>query len=747
MPAAETQSRTGSVIAAIIAAVIAAALALGMVASPTARAADESKSHLAIVVLAPYLTFSDLSPSSTPELWKLAQAGALGAMNARTGDRDEPNTASGALTISASRWASVPLTVSASANDIATLQALQDGSLARPVLGSLGDAIQAAGGRTAAISTGAVRVSQPAPSRRPGELVAMDTAGQVDLSPSEGTLSAKRRGRSAARTTGASASFTRFAVLALRNLADTATPSLLVVDSPRLAAATESTSPSATVSAIEHLAAVRELDLAVGTLKRLAPEGTTLMVLAPATYKAWYQVPQFSPIIVAGPGFTGELSSPSTHRAGLVTNLDVAPTVLASLGIKPPATMLGAVMNARDTNAPVADRIGALDSADTGVGIVDQLREAWFIRVLVALALMITALTVWAITRRPQAGGLRFLATVLVVILCAVPSAAWLMFVMQRYPQSLAAAIGGFALATTLVAAVLLGVRWFGSRGAMMTRRGALLAGLSATVLSSVVIVADQWLTEPLRTGLFSYSVRAGWRYYGMGNEGAALLVGASLIAIGLGAELLGGSRGEILMRRWAIPLVGAVVLFTAAAPFAGANAGVAIWGVVAYAAAWAGLNGVRPTARTALIAAGLAAGAVVTFVALDLLTVTGQTTHLGKFALGILRGDLSATGQIVSRKLANNLGYFVATPYTLLFLGLGCVYYLLRRSSASPLRTALEPHSAQHGALFGAFVGGLFALMTEDSSSVMPALLWFAALMPALLVALASAPTEISSD
>ena len=717
-----------------------AAVSLGTLATPASGATSEPRPRLAIVVLAPYLTFSDLSPSATPELWKLAGTGALGAMNARTADPDKPNTASGALTISASRWASVPLTIPASANDIAALQTLQDGSLTRPLLGSLGGAIQAAGGRTAAISTGPVRVTQPAPSRRPNELVAMDTAGHVDLSPAEGTLSATRRGRPTPRSTGAAASFTRMAGLALRNFTDATAPALLVVDSPRLAAASESVSLSPQASATEHRAAVRELDQAVGTLKRLAPAGATIVVLAPATQKVWYQVPQLSPIIVDGPGFAGELTSPSTQRAGLVTNLDVAPTALKALGISPPATMIGAEMTARPSSAPVSERIAALGSADAGIGIVDQLREAWFIRVFVVLVLAISALAVWVTARRPHAQALRSSATGLVVFLCAIPSAAWLMFGAQRYPHSVIAATGAFMLTTAVIAAGILGVRWYGSRGYRGAVNGALLAGLLATTLTSAVIVADQWLAEPLRTGLFSYSARAGWRYYGMGNEGAALLVGASLLAIGLAVELLADSRGATLMRRWAVPAVGAVVLFTAAAPFAGANAGVAVWGVVAYAAAWAGLNGVRPTAHNALITAGLVAGAVVTFVAMDVLLGGGNATHLGKFALGILRGDLSATGQIVGRKLANNVGYFVSTQYTLLFLGLGGAYYLIRRSSTSALRAALEPFSALRAALFAAFVGGLVALVTEDSSSVMPALLWFAALMPALLVALAPA-------
>jgi len=766
MRATETQSRPGSsrrrtpgraaahaprrvrpAIVGIVLVISCVVAGVGGFAPTPARASAQPAPRLAVVVLAPYLTFSNLSPTTTPALWKLAQTGALGAMNARTADRDEPNAVSGALTISASRWASVPLTAPASAGDIASLQALQDGSLVQPVLGSLGRAIQDAGGRTAAISTGPARMSQPAASRRPAELVAMDTRGHVDLSPAAGTLSSARRGRPSPRSTGAAASFSRVAGLALRSFRASDTPSLLVVDSPRLAAASESTSFSAAASAAEHRAAVREVDEAVATLGRLVPAGTTIMVLAPATHKAWYQVPRFGPIIVSGPGLAGELTSGSTHRDGLVTNLDVAPTVLAALGIAPADSMVGSTMSARDVPAPLPDRVLALGLSDAVGGIVDQVREAWFIRVFVALALAVTALAVWAIARRPGAVRLRAVATTLVVVMCAIPSAAWLMFVLQRYPQSILTAVGAFVLATVVVVVALLFVGRLGSRRNGSAVEAALIMALSATTLASILIVVDQWLAEPLRTGLFSYSVRAGWRYYGMGNEGAALLVGASLVAIGLAVELLASSKWAVVVRRWAIPVVGAAVLFTAAAPFAGANAGVAVWGVVAYAGAWAGLNGVRPTVRTALITAGLVAGAVATFVAIDVFSAGGEGTHLAKFALGIAHGDISATSEMIGRKLANNLGYFVATPYTLLFLGLGGVYFLIRRSSGSPLRAALEPFSALRGALFGAFLGGLFALVTEDSSSVMPALLWFAALMPTLLVALAAAPVPAPTD
>lgn len=49
-----------------------------------------------------------------------------------------------------------------------------------------------------------------------------------------------------------------------------------------------------------------------------------------------------TPILVVGPGYTpGELSSATTHRYGIISNVDFAPTILHFLGLTPPDTMFG----------------------------------------------------------------------------------------------------------------------------------------------------------------------------------------------------------------------------------------------------------------------------------------------------------------------------------------------------------------------------------------------------------------------
>jgi len=727
---------TGIACAAIVTVALAAAY---VAARPVMSLAKEAETTgLTVLVLAPYLTFDDLSPTETPALWKLAEDGALGAINARTADPGQPNTVSGALTISAGRWASAEPGTPASAADIAALQEAQADSLTRPILGSLGEAVSGVDGQTAAISSGRIRVGAKGPVQRPAELAATDTTGNVDWSAAAGfsSTTSYRPRRNRARI---SLGFDQVTRLALRAIETSGAPRLLVVDVPPLAAASETTlAPSAAKAA--HASAVRELDESVAVLRANIPADTTLMVVTPATRKSWYQDPDLGVAIVWGDDFKGELTSASTHRPGLVTTLDVAPTVLESLGIDWPSAMVGTPMTAQPVSTPLAQRVEALSAENASLGVIDQLREAWFIPAFVGLALLVVAFGCWVVLSG-AAGRVRMAAIVAALLAAAIPPSAWLAQFVVRQPQSDAVAVSALGITTLVVLAVLLGVRaWAASRGG---KRGAfdggLAAALAVSALTTLVILADQWIGAPLRTGLFSYSIRSGWRYYGIGNEGSALLVGASIVATALVVDALAGSRWEVPAQRLAMPLVGVVVLVTAAGPFAGANAGVAVWGVVAFAIAWAAMNRIMFRLRTVALTLALVAAAVAIFAAVDLKTAAGGTTHLARFAGGILSGDLAATRELVGRKIANNLGFLVATRYTLLFIGLGLVWLPLRPRSTSRFRAALASAPALRGALLGVFVGGLVALVTEDSSSVMPALMWFAALVPTLVVALST--------
>ena len=716
---------------ALAAAIIFATAAAAFCASTPSPASDQPAPVVAIL-LSPFLSFADLSPSRTPVLWSLAENGAVGSMNAITADAGWPTVAGGALTLSAGRWASAAPTGPADAASLARQLAANNRSLARPVLGALGDAVHAALGRTAAVGTSDQGTGPQVVPLRPSELVATDSQGRIDFTATGNDLLAATPGAPFDVRTDP-ARLRAAIALALSNINTGSGQGLLVVDTGDLSRVHAAASqPRVATSRLyrDRTAAVAALDVAASDLIRQLPPGSLLLVVTPTTDKPYYEPPYFGPIIAFGRGLTGVLTAASTHRPGLVTNLDVAPTALAALGAKRAPSMIGSAFSARPNRTPLAERIASLARTGAAVGTVDKLRDryftplyAWFAVICVGI---VVAVAFWPTPRRGRVGRLLLLA-----VLC-VPPAAWVALLIARYPASVT------------VAAVALGIAWFATFAAALAvarwvHPEAALAALAAD--TALLVMLDQWFGGPLQTGLFSYSIRAGWRYYGIGNEGSALAIGAALAAVGIACDLALHTRWAAPLRRYAIPVVGAIVLVTAAAPFAGANAGVAIWGFVAFAVAWARMNGIRFSTRTITWTIGAVALLVATLVIVDMLG-WGGGTHIGRFFLGISQ-DGSGTWELVTRKALNNIGYVTKTPYTLVALAIALGLALERFAHPRPLAEVLVRYSAYEGALVGVLVGSVVAMLTEDSGVVMPALMLLAGALPALYLALQPAPAS----
>ena len=158
-------------------------------------------------------------------------------MNAITADPGWPTVAGGALTLSAGRWAAAATTGPADAASLARQRSANDRSLAPPILGSLGDAVRAAGGRTAAVGNSDPGRRPGATSLRPAELVATDSRGGIDFTATDpgDVLADDATAPFGVRTDPA---LIRSAVAsALATIELGRTPGLLVVDSGDLARA------------------------------------------------------------------------------------------------------------------------------------------------------------------------------------------------------------------------------------------------------------------------------------------------------------------------------------------------------------------------------------------------------------------------------------------------------------------------------------------------------------------------------
>jgi hypothetical protein len=709
-------------------------------ASPSPSKAASATFDTVTIVVTPFLTWDDLLSSRAPELHMLASEGAVANMNCVTADVGWPTVAGGALTMSSGRWAAGPVGVPTTALSLDSLRAANANSLNPPDLGALGTALHAAGFKTAALGNADENTSTPAGIRRPASLIAFDSAGRIDVDMTDESLLA----------TSSKAPFGLYTDRVRMQTAVTSVlaskPQLLVIDLGDLERAHDVPHQTAEQYATDHADALQNTSVILSDIAAEVVQGhSLLLIVTPATDKPYYEPPYFGPVIAVGGELTGELTSGSTHRPGLVTNLDVAPTVLSILGLKTSPTMLGQPMTPQadefsasgDASAP-DQRIATLKRLGTYVGVVDYCRDLLFIkpftRNVIALIVLVVVLALVPLLRL-----VRPLGQALLLIVLSVPSAAWLVFVLDRYPATPTEVIMRLETATLYVFVPALVL-------AIVFRRRPEVALLVVSALTSVMICADQWGGHPLETGLFSYSIRAGWRYYGMGNEGAALLVGASIVAVGLACDLIRNTEWAPIFRVGLMPIVGVVALWTIAAPGLGANAGAAIWGVAAFGVAWARVNRVRVGWKPTAAIVTVMIVAVAAIAATDMSHIVGET-HIGRFFAELLHGDFSSVDALVVRKALNNYNYLPQTPYTWLAVtlvaGLAAIWWLGDR----PLKRALASRQGVAGALAGLLVGGVVATLTEDSGVVMPALMLLAGALPAFSLALADNPAQEPLD
>jgi hypothetical protein len=386
-----------------------ASQATGPRASAASRATDASEatsprasaaSHVVLVGIGG-LRWSDVSPTTTPALWRLAGQGSVGSLVV-SGIHPRTCPADGWLTLNAAARVAVPhaaagscpavpaVTVQPSRGphgappparipSMPSLVSYNDRFHYDPQWGLLAAAPGAEGILGVASTSGAPGpVARPDSGRRatavgPGAALALASrAGQVSsYLPSPAQLTAATLARCP----------------------------LTVVDLGNLPAAPGPAGESARAAAAG--AADRKLARIIAGL----PAGSTLVVAAPGDGPE----PHLRVIVVSGPGYSGGLlTAASTRQPGLVLLTDLTPTVLAWLGTPVPPAVVGSPLRAVHRAGPgLAAALRTLAGQDTAAQVYRRTVTAFYQLVgfgYPALFALI-ALIAWAAARVPGPGG------------------------------------------------------------------------------------------------------------------------------------------------------------------------------------------------------------------------------------------------------------------------------------------------------------------------------------------------------
>ena len=390
---------------------------------------------------------------------------------------------------------------------------------------------------------------------------------------------------------------------------------------------------------------------------------------------------------------TALLQSNTTRTSGLITTLDVGPSILELVQVPKPDSMRGFAATRSLEARPEIVLKRWLDTI--------QLNERYQVPLLIGVGLFAAAAAVLSVvflaSRRKSSVAGRLAVGALAV-------AAWI-------PPALLVPLDRpayfYFIAPLLLAGFVLAER--------LKKNGQFIPlELPSALLLIAVALSAVGLTDLVKRSILSGWQMSGFRYYGIGNEFLGCALGAAVV-IPLW-RLAGGKDAA----RYRTPLA---IWFTVWAliiglPFLGANSGGVIAAVVTFGLAYRALTGRAVRLRDAL---GLTvAGFCVAFgIALaDALVFRESPSHMGQAIRSLVGGDPAQILAVVQRKLVMNFTLWVRPEarIPLALFGLVVVLLILNREKlASSIRVAGRLGQG----ILALGYGGIVAALVNDSGAV----------------------------
>lgn len=415
------------------------------------------------------------------------------------------------------------------------------------------------------------------------------------------------------------------------------------------------------------------------------------------------------------PARGGLLTSATTRRPGLVSLVDIGPTVLHFLGLggEEPSHWTGRPIRAVAAGAARWQQLStwSQEVIDNHLRRVPLLQG--YVTVQIAAVLAAIGLLLW-----PAARGVMvpWLAAAL-WLLALVP----LLYLLLPLLPGRGLAAGLLWLSLMLAVAGAAYYRWQFRPGPGRppgARRPVYVPFMAIAGLTTATALVDTALGGYLAVrSPFGYSLVGGARYYGIGNEYMGILLGAATVALGGLLQRLAVPRGKATLMM-AAGLGSLVVLLGSSGM--GANFGGALAAAVTTVVAVGALQEepLRLGRRVILPAGAAVALTAAVVMTADLLS-RGEPSHMGLALQRLAAGDWTTLWDIVRRKGAVNLRLMRWTIWNRVFLVTLGVMVLVVARPAGMYRRLVKHYPYLGSALAAAVAGSIAALVFNDSGIV----------------------------
>ena len=344
---------------------------------------------------------------------------------------------------------------------------------------------------------------------------------------------------------------------------------------------------------------------------------------------------RLSPVIKFTDNNKGLLTSSTTRRDGVISNIDVGVDILSNYGIKNPS-MVGKSFKYTEE----ADNINYLNDEHQKIVTISTTRSNTVNTFVTVVALSwVTSALLLVFRKKIPTDKEKIVFKVLkeLIKLGMIMPLAFLIapITNAKSPIGVVASIVGAVIIIDLI-------------GHLLFRRDDIKQmGFYAFLTISIIAIDSIFGTYLMKNNIMSYDALIGARYYGIGNEYEGVTVASAIFALSVICHYKKPSK-------WLMSIFLIAVLITSAHPSMGANVGGAICETVAYMMFIAMLFDIKIDLKKSiliLVSVGLVVGG---FAVADI--IMGTESHLSLFIGQILENGPTAMIQTFRRKISMNL-------------------------------------------------------------------------------------------
>lgn len=434
----------------------------------------------------------------------------------------------------------------------------------------------------------------------------------------------------------------------------------------------------------------------------LSPSDLLLLVSPTANREALKENNSLTPVLIQGKGFSpGLIYSPTTHKAGLITNIDLAPTILAYFAAKQTDFLTGHPLSSK----PVGNSLAAITKLEKNTVATAQARlpvlKTYVISQITVLFLWISSL--FFQTHLPDRFFLLLQKICLLFMLTPL-----LLLILPLFHIFSTAHI--FAVLTILCCGLLAFIRYV---------KPTLLScftfiGLTTSAALLLDLITGQNL---LGQSLLSYDPMIGARFYGIGNEYSGVLLGSAILG---SSSWLEKHSAHLAVNRLIVLFFLISLTLLISAPVFGADAGGAVTCLFTFSLLSCYLWGIK--IRPHII--GWIMLIILLFLSIlcliDLSNI--ENTHIGLAVSSIKTEGLSNIRNIIINKLNTNLRLIRYTIWSRFLLTTIAALTVLFFCPVGIIKKIFDKYTLLGKGLISISIASIVGLIVNDSGVVQAA-------------------------